>query len=329
MSGTMTPGQRVRATVKGEPVDRVPLCFWHHFKPEGSGERLAAQTKEFFLDRFQLDIIKIMPDLPYPEPSVRIVEAAQMRSLPRLDLDTPMFREQLTCIRRLRAEIGDDYPLILTLFSPLTYAFYLMGKQQAIKEARRDPDSFEEGLGTIAANLRRLITAAINEGADGVFFSCMGATSADFTLAEYQRFGRPYDIEALMGAQKGWLNIAHIHAEPEQSNDQIYFDHFIDYPHISVLSWSDRLTGPPLSEAQTITEKCLMGGLWERGPLTHGSKTEIENEIMAAITQTKGRKLILANGCSLPDDTPEEWLNTARKLVEQFNRAINGPSTGY
>jgi uroporphyrinogen decarboxylase len=61
-----------------------------------------------------------------------------------------------------------------------------------------------------------------------------------------------------------------------------------------------------------------MGGLAERGPLTHGGEAEIENEIMAAVTQTKGRRLILANGCSVPDDTPEEWLYVARKLVDQL-----------
>ncbi len=314
---TMTPGERVHAAVQGEPVDRVPFCFWHHFKPEGSGERLAQLTLEFFLQKFQLDIVKIMPDLPYPPPERPFIEAEQMRFLPRLDLDTPMFREQLVCIRTLRARLGNDYPLILTLFSPLTYALRFMGKQRAIEEARKNPDPFEEGLGTIASNLRRLNEAAIEAGADGVFFSCMGATSTDFTTEEYARFGQRYDLEALAGAKDGWLNTVHIHAYPEQSNDQIYFDLFTNYP-VSVLSWSDRLTGPSLSEALTMTDKCLMGGLWERGPLTHGSETELENEIMSAVSQTKGRRLILANGCSIPDDNPEEWLHTARRLVDNL-----------
>ena len=43
---------------------------------------------------------------------------------------------------------------------------------------------------------------------------------------------------------------------------------------------------------------------------------ELENEILAAIAETKGRRLILANGCSVPDDTPEEWLHVARRLVD-------------
>src|SRR5581483_2923645 len=127
MTNTMTAGERVHAALKGEPVDRVPFCFWHHFKPQGSGERLAAFTLEFFRQKFDLDIVKIMPDLPYPAPADPIEEAGQVRFLPRLELDTPMFREQLICIRTLRASLGNDFPLILTLFSPLTYVLRFMG----------------------------------------------------------------------------------------------------------------------------------------------------------------------------------------------------------
>ena len=314
---SMTPGERVHAAVKGEHVDRVPFCFWHHFKPEGSGERLAAFTMEFFVEKFHLDIAKIMPDLPYPAPEQPLTEAEQMRFLPRLDLDTPMFAEQLTCIRALRSRLGNDYPILLTLFSPLTYALRFMGKQKAVQEARNNPEPFEEGLGTIAANLRRLMEAAIETGASGIFFSCMGASSTDFTREEYARFGRPYDLHALQGATNGWLNTVHVHADPGQTGDEIYFETFTDYP-VSVMSWSDRITGPSLSEALTLTDKCLMGGLWERGPLTHGSETELDNEIMSAISQTKGRRLILANGCSVPDDTSEEWLHIARRLVDNL-----------
>src|SRR5579859_314719 len=108
---TMTPGERVRAAIKGEAVDRVPLLFWHHFKPEGSGERLADLTIDFFVNKFKLDIVKIMPDLPYPVPNPALTEADQMRFLPRLDMDTPMFREQITCIKSIRLRLGNEQPL--------------------------------------------------------------------------------------------------------------------------------------------------------------------------------------------------------------------------
>ncbi len=258
-----------------------------------------------------------MPDLPYPPPAIPITEAVHLLSLPRLSIDTPMFREQLTCIRILRAELGSDYPLLLTLFSPLTYVMRFMGRSQAVAVARESPEIVEQGLATITANLRILMSAAIEAGASGIFFSCMGATSAHFTRDEYLRFGRTSDLAALEGARDGWLNTVHVHADPEQTEDQIYFELFSDYP-VSVISWSDRLTGPTLSEALTLTDKCLMGGLDERGPLTHGSEEELRNEILSAVSQTKGHRLILANGCSIPDDTAEEWLHLARRLVDNL-----------
>jgi len=75
MTQAMTPYERVRAALNGEAVDRIPLCFWHHFKPEGSGERLAEFTIDFFVKKFSLDIVKIMPDLPYPVPEPAITTA--------------------------------------------------------------------------------------------------------------------------------------------------------------------------------------------------------------------------------------------------------------
>ena len=184
--------------------------------------------------------------------------------------------------------------------------------------AKKRLSNKREGLDIIAANLRKLVQAAIDTGASGVFLSCMGATSVHFTRNEYDHFGRPYDLDVLAGAKGGWLNIVHVHADPTQTDDQIYFETFTNYP-VPVISWSDRITGPTLSEAVTLTDKCLMGGLWERGPLTHGNETELENEILSAITQTKTRKLILANGCSIPDDTAEEWLHVGRSLVDNLH----------
>ncbi len=314
---TMTSAERVRAALVGETVDRVPLCFWHHFQPEGSGERLAAQTLEFFRDQNQLDIVKIMPDLPYPAPEQGISQPSQWRALPRLRLDTPHVQANLTCIRTIRESIGPDFPLLITLFSPLTQAlmFAANGRQAGIALARQDPAAFKAGLQMIADNLGDQVEAYLQAGVSGIFFSCMGATNTEFTMGEYAALGRPYDLQVLKRAGNGWLNIVHAHVDPDRKGDGLYFTNFIDYP-VQVISWSDRLTAPSLREAQTLTSKCLMGGLAERGPMTTGPEADIENEINDALAQTGGgRRLILANGCSILDDTPQRWLYLTRVLV--------------
>ena len=75
----MSRTERVMAAVQGEPVDRLPVCFWHHFKPAGSGRALAEATLRFFDEQFDLDIAKLMPDLEYPFPRRSIKEPEDWR----------------------------------------------------------------------------------------------------------------------------------------------------------------------------------------------------------------------------------------------------------
>ncbi len=72
---------------------------------------MAELTMEFFRKKFDLDIVKIMPDLPYPAPDHTITLANQWSDLPDLGLDTPMFQQQLICIRTLRAQLGKGLSL--------------------------------------------------------------------------------------------------------------------------------------------------------------------------------------------------------------------------
>src|SRR5947209_18304824 len=118
-------------------------------------------TMNFFRNTFDLDIVKIMPDLHYPAPEQSITSADQWSSLPVLGIDTPIFQEQLICIRALRARLGQDFPLILTIFSPLTQTFQFAGKTQAIAHARENPQAFKQGIAILATNLRMLMSAAI------------------------------------------------------------------------------------------------------------------------------------------------------------------------
>ncbi len=310
----MTRTERVMAAVRGEPVDRIPVCFWHHFQPRGSGRRLAEASLAFFDETFDLDILKLMPDLPYPFPNRSITSVEQWRLFEPIDQDrSRFFSQRVEAVSVLRDALGFDTPIIVTLFSPLAEALYAATDHAMfLRHAQEASPVVHEALATIAENLRAHIRDVISAGADGVFFSIQGATSADMSEAQYREFGRPYDLLALQGAGNGWLNVLHVHGEKD-----LHFETVLDYP-VEVLSWSDRLAGPSLKEARAITSKCLMGGWHEFGPLSNGPKDAIFAEATDAIAQTGGRKLILANGCSVPDDTDERWLHDAREIVDEL-----------
>jgi uroporphyrinogen decarboxylase len=185
-------------------------------------------------------------------------------------------------------------------------------RDQFLGHLAEHPVVIHEALATIAENLAAHMRDVIDAGADGVFFALQGCSRSIMTEQQYREFGRPYDLMALRGASSGWLNILHVHGEKD-----LMFDQALDYP-VQVLSWSDRIAGPSLREARVKTSKCLMGGWNEFGALSNGPEEQIEAEAKDALAQTGGRKFILANGCSVPDDTDHRWLEIARAIVEEL-----------
>lgn len=312
----MTRSERVHAAVHGEELDRVPVCFWHHFQPEGSGRAMAEATLRFFDEEFDLDIAKVMPDLPYPFPQRSIGTVNDWRLIEPVDPRARYLRERVDAVGILRETLGFDTPIVMTVFSPLAEAMYAARDRDLfLAHMREHPVLIHEVLSIIADNLAEHMRDMVLAGADGIFFSVQGCSRDIMSEQEYGEFGRPYDLMALRGAANGWLNILHIHGEKN-----IMFDRMLDYP-VEVLSWSDRLAGPSLREARVKTSKCLMGGWNEFGPLHNGPVDEIAAEAKDAIAQTGGRKLILANGCSVPDDTDHRWLEAARGIAQDLRPA--------
>ena len=310
----MSRTERVMAAVNGDPVDRLPVAFWHHFQPEGSGRAMAEATLRFFDEEFDLDIAKMMPDIPYPMPRKSIREVNDWRLFEPIDvLRSRYFNQRVEAVHLLREELGYDTPIVVTLFSPLAEAMYAAADRETFLDHLGEGSVVvHEAIATVAENLRAHIRDVIAAGADGVFFAIQGCTTAVMPVATYREYGRPYDLMALQGAENGWLNILHVHGDTD-----LMFDQVLDYP-VQVLSWSDRLAGPSLRDARGMTSKCLMGGWHEFGPLSNGPVEKIRAEAEDAIAQTGGRKLILANGCSVPDETDHRWLHEARELVDDL-----------
>lgn len=318
-SGEMTRIERVMAAVHGDEVDRIPVCFWHHFRPEGSGRLMAEATYNFFEAEFDLDILKIMPDIPYPFPRKSVQSVDDWRLIEPINTErSRFFNQRITAIQALRGAVGDDAPIIMTVFNPLYEAMnFAPSREQFLEYAHTHPAVIHEVLATIAENLRTHMRECIDAGADGIFFALQGCTTDLMSKELYREIGRPYDLMALQGTLDGWLNIMHVHGD-----SNLMFEDVLDYP-VQVLSWSDRLAGPSLREARSLTSKCLMGGWHEFGPLSNGPVDKIREEAEDALKQTGGRKFILANGCSVPDDTDHQWLAEARKLVDELEIPAN------
>jgi uroporphyrinogen decarboxylase len=306
----ITKRERVEAALRGEVLDRPPFVFWHHFRPHGSARALANATLDFF-GRFDLDIYKIMPDLPYPFPNGGISGPDHWYLLAPLAVTAGNFGRQIDTVRLVRAAVGPDVPVISTMFSPLTQLMEFAGTAGVRDAIAESPATLHGALGVVTDNLTRLAAALIEAGADGIFFSVQGAGDGKLTAGQFAEYGRPYDMAVLNAASAGWLNVLHAHASHE-----LLLESVLDYP-VPVISWSDRLTGISLSRMrETAPTLTVMGGIQEHGVIGAGPASAIEAEIADALVQTDhGRRLIIAPGCSVDDDTAEEWLHAAREAA--------------
>ena len=304
----LTARERVRRTLSGQAVDRPPVCLWHHFRPSGSAPALAEATLTFFGD-LDFDLFKVMPDLPYPNPpGGRITEASAWRGLPAMGAGPgqPLhgMAEAVAGVRRARPEAV----VLATVFSPLATGIRFAGGGAAfVGLARESAASVGDGLHVLARNLAGQCAACLEAGADGIYFATNGLGDGLLTEAEYGEFGRPYDLQVLQACAAGWCNVLHMHAA-----SGLHWRWVADYP-TPVFSWSDRRTGVSLAEvAAALPGKTVMGGIDETGAVVRGDRPGVEAEIQDAVRQTGGKRLILAGGCSVPDDIPVEHLHAAR-----------------
>lgn len=311
---SLSKRERVWAAVHGEAVDRPPFFFWHHFKPHNVPHAHAQSTLDFF-GRFDLDIYKIMPDMPYPFPPNSVHTADDWDLVAPLAPDASNLGRMAQATALVREAVGADTPVVVTVYSPITEARRFAGGPDALRQQlRENPEAVHRALGVLAGNLAGYCQELLDAGADGIYYAVQGVAGGWLSEPEFREFARPYDLQVLNACDAGWLNVAHLHGGPEQMLDLA-----IGYP-CAALSWEDRLTGVRLADLRPkLGTRAAMGGIDERGPITRGDVAALTAEMRDAVEQTDGgRHFILAPGCSVPDDTDEAHLRLARKAVDDF-----------
>jgi uroporphyrinogen decarboxylase len=311
---TMSKRERVWAAVHGAPVDRPPFCFWHHFKPHNVPSALAQATLDFF-GRFDLDVYKIMPDMPYPFPQNSVHTADDWDLIAPLAPEAGNLGRMAQTATLLRDTVGPDVPVVVTVYSPITEARRFAGGPEALRRHLQEhPAAVHRALGVLANNLAGYCQELLDAGADGIYYAVQGIAGGWLTEAEFREFARPYDLQVLNACSAGWLNVVHLHGGPE-----LMVDLALGYPG-AVLSWEDRLTGVRLADLRPkLGPMAAMGGLDERGAITRGDRAALIAEINDALAQTDGgRHLILAPGCSVPDDVDEAHLTLARQIISEM-----------
>jgi len=321
----MTKRERVMAALRGAPVDRVPASLWlHNFATENSADDLAAETLRL-AGRFDWDFLKPQSRAqcfaemwgfryapsreratPYTPTQAPLATAADLRRLEPADERTGALGEQLRALQAIRKGVGSETPIIWTVFSPLMVLPYLLtgGRAQAVALMRSEPEAVEHALDTMAVTLGAYARAAVETGADGLFYATNMATRELSTAAECRRFQRPYDLRILGQVDGAPFNVLHV------CGPEVLFDEFADYP-ATALSWATVPGNPALSDGHRRTGRAVLGGLPAKPVIAGLPPAEVGARGRRAIAEMGGRFLLLGPDCSIDPDTPEAVMDAA------------------
>lgn len=328
MNVPMIRRERLLATFRGEPTDRVAVALWRHFP--GDDQRpadLAAATLTWQRE-YDWDFIKVSPASSFcltdwgvqtrfgggdegtrEYLSTVIRQPEDWARLPVLDPTAGVLGGQLRCLELIRDAVAADVPFIQTIFSPLAQARHLVGPDLLAVHLRRYPDLVRQGLETITQSTIRFVQACLPLGIAGLYYAVQSASYRVLSEAEYRTFGEPYDRRIPAAASDCWFNLLHLHGT------DVMFDLVAQYPG-HALNWHDRESGPTLAEGAQRFPGAVCGGLEHWEDILRGDPAGIRARAADAIAQTGGRRLILSSGCVAPVNAPFSNLRAVRESVE-------------
>jgi len=313
----MSKVARVRAALRGEPVDRPPINFWFHFGVEDEPPSLVADLHLDLFRGFDLDWLKIMHDYPFGDIS-RMGAVKSPAELARLRPVAPNdggFRRQLEVLARIAEAVGGDAWFVDTVFSPWSIGQMLTGGQIA-DWLREEPASVSAGLGVIAESLSDYVPATVATGVAGVFYVVDGYAAEH---PAYQEHVAPLDIELLALASGNAFNVLHVHGVGAD---------LAVHAHQPVHAVSASV-GCRTEQAATVRERldcALISGLDERETLPRGTPDAIRREVHRSAHRAGRTGLLIAPGCALRPGIPEENLWAAREAVETLDSTDFGDS---
>ena len=325
----MSKQERLKAALAGKVVDRVPIGFWRHWPGDDQHPESLASVALEFQRRYDLDFIKVpvsstycvddygaeheyrgslIGDREYLDPVVKNID--DWDRIQPLNVTKGKYGQHLQALRMIIDKRESNTPVIFTIFNPLAMASYLAGDENLLVHLRRYPDKVEKALKALTETCVSFVKAVIAEGADGIFLSTRWASYELMSEEEYLRFGKPGDLVVLAASSGGWFNVLHLHGQHPM------FSTLADYP-VQAVNWHDRTAWPGLTEAKKLFRGAVMGGVEQYKILNLGSPLDVELQVHSAIDLTKGRRLIIAPGCTYPLSVPHSNLIAMRKAVDR------------
>ena len=329
MARQMKQWERVRAALKGQDVDSVPVSMWRHFFSEETSAESLAEAMLGFQSQFDWDFMKVNPRASYhvEDWGVRLkyngdnpptVIETPVRSandwlkVGLLNINQGVLGEHLTSLEIIARRLKGEVPFIMTIFTPLSIAARLVESEEIFLDHLRNyTNSINSALEVITDTFTSFAKACLERGASGLFYATTNwATSDHLTEEEYRRFARPYDLKLLTALPPAEFNVLHV---CHQNN---LLRAVNDYP-VHAFSWDPRgLGNPSLMEGKCLVNgRTVIGGIAQDTSLVESEPKKLTAEIFGMRVVMGEKGWMLGPGCTFPPDTPEANIQAIRDAV--------------
>jgi len=314
-SSGLSHKERVDRALRGQDLDRPPFTFYHHYKRPTA--QLEAQDHLEFHRAYNTDIVKVMNDFDYP-PS----QTGKWHELKPLYSPFP---DQLATLKLVRDGLNSDAYFVDTIYGPYMTAMILfqsqpqfasLGKSEEVQDKqikslhdfqKQNPAAWHDALEAITQSTINHIRQSKDIGASGALVSIFNAESKFGSVADYERYTRPYDKRVFDALADTKLTVLHLHYL-----ERPYLDQFKDF-NAPVLQYSVKTSGIPISEVRKYYSQPIAGGVDEID-FEKLTVAEMRKQWTEARAQA-GAKYIAVPGCSVPNSsTPDELARFPRSF---------------
>lgn len=325
----------VLKALRNEPVDRVPVGFWHHYlpdehvdalgHPEWHEQNIAGARK--FRDEFDPDFVKVMTDGYFDLPiDVDLTSAQTLKNFTPVDFSHPWFQMQVKLLGEYREIYGQDIALFYNVFAPLWHLEAAVRKKAGVSEDKSheiilgfiqdDAEAVAEALDKIADNLSLLVHAVVGEGkADGIYLSAQDMHRY-IPDALYRLYVTPSEKKVLEDAKSlSPYNLLHICGWRGNTN---FLTIYQDYPAIA-FNWAVNTEDLSLRQGKKFFGgRCVIGGFLntEESVLFTGTKEDIQNYTRKILKDTGRTGVIIGADCTLPRSIDYQKLKWVREACE-------------
>lgn len=331
MSTEMTHRERVRAALKGEDVDSVPVSMWRHFFSKETSAGSLAEAMLSFQNRFDWDFMKVNPRASYhvedwgvktkyygdTEPEIMetpVKNPDDWQKLKVLDINKGVLKEHLTCLELIARGLKGKLPFIMTVFTPISIASRMVGSEEVFsRHLREHTQKVNQALEVITETFINFSRACLERGASGLFYATTSWATADrLSEEEYLKYAGPYDLKLLTALPPAEFHVLHV---CRQNN---LLRVVKDYP-VHAFNWDARGTGnPSLVEGQRIIGRLsvpVIGGIAHDRTLVTSTPERLAAEVKGMRVALGKKGWMVGPGCTFPPETPEANLQTIRDAV--------------